>query len=410
LKAGLSNNRDLSLDNKRSGERTNNHCFCYNYIVSGDIALYIHIPFCRRKCLYCSFVSYADRAADIPPYLNALKNELQQRAGGECVRSLYFGGGTPSLLPAKDIGGLLSIIKTLFAVDEAAEISMEANPGTVDGVYLTAVRRLGVNRLSLGVQSFNDRELAMLGRIHTAAAAGDAVCFARAAGFDNLNLDLIYGLPGQKLMDWQHSLETALEMGPEHLSLYALTLEENAPLAAAIKEDSVPEIDPDMAADQYELAEELLAANGYRHYEISNWARPGRECHHNLTYWRNLPYLGVGVAAHSCINNHRFANTSSLDKYLAGFSGKTPPPPELDEEIGPELELAETAILGLRLGEGIDTAYLRRRFGIDIMSRYRRQMAEMVSAGLLEKNDGHIRLTRRGRLLSNEVFWRLLPE
>jgi oxygen-independent coproporphyrinogen-3 oxidase len=388
----------------------NSEYICYNYIMSCDMALYIHVPFCRRKCLYCSFVSYDHREADIPLYLNALKKELEQRAGGERIRSLYLGGGTPSLLPAKDIGNLLSIIGRLFIMDEAAEITIEANPGTVDVAYLTAIRQLGVNRLSLGVQSLNDSELLMLGRIHTADEARDAVRFARSAGFDNLSLDLIYGLPGQTLTDWQHSLEEALAMEPEHLSLYALTLEETAPMYQAIKEGSLPEIDPDLAADQYELAEDLLAAHGYIHYEISNWAQQGRECRHNLTYWRNLPYLGVGAAAHSCIDSHRLANINSLDKYISDFSGKTSPLPEMDEEINPELELAETAILGLRLSEGINTDYLQSRFGIDILAHYRRQVEEMAGAGLLERTDRHIRLTRRGRLLSNEVFWRFLPE
>jgi oxygen-independent coproporphyrinogen-3 oxidase len=369
----------------------------------------MHVPFCRRKCSYCSFVSYAGREADIPLYLNALKKELKQRASGEHVRSIYFGGGTPSLLPAGDAGDLLGLINTLFSVDKAAEITIEANPGTVDEAYLLAVRKAGVNRLSLGIQSLNDRELALLGRIHTAAEARDAVRFARGAGFDNLSVDLIYGLPGQTAIDWRHSLDDAMALEPEHLSLYALTLEEDTPMLAALKEGSLPEIDPDISADQYELAEDMLAAHGYNHYEISNWSLPGRECRHNITYWRNLPYLGIGVAAHSCIDGHRLANTGSLDKYVTGFSGITPPP-EMDEEINPGLELAETVILGLRLCEGISADYLQRRFGIDIRAHYRRQVEEMAGAGLLAQADGHISLTRRGRLLSNEVFWRFLPE
>ncbi|HUT68323.1 MAG TPA: radical SAM family heme chaperone HemW [Dehalococcoidales bacterium] len=378
--------------------------------MSRDIALYIHVPFCRRKCPYCSFVSYDYREADIPLYLSALKNELIRRAGGECIRSIYFGGGTPSLLPAEHIGDLLSAISSLFTVDEAAEITIEANPGTVNEAYLTSIRKLGANRLSLGVQSMNDRELALLGRIHTAAEAREAVRFARSSGFDNLSLDLIYGLPGQTLADWQHSLDEAIAMGPEHLSLYALTLEADTPMWRAAKEGSLPEIDPDLSADQYELAEDLLAAQGYGHYEISNWARPGHECRHNLTYWRNLPYLGVGVAAHSCLDGHRMANTGSLDKYMADFSGKLSPLlPELDEEIGPELALAETVILRLRLSEGVYADDIRHRFGIDILTHYGRQVEEMVVAGLMERTDGNIKLTRRGRLLSNEVFWRFLP-
>ena len=378
--------------------------------MTDTIALYIHVPFCRRKCPYCSFVSYDYREADIPLYLSALKNELIRRAGGECIRSIYFGGGTPSLLPTEHIGDLLSAISSLFTVDEAAEITIEANPGTVNEAYLTSIRKLGVNRLSLGVQSMNDRELALLGRIHTAAEAREAVRFARSSGFDNLSLDLIYGLPGQTLADWQHSLDEAMVMGPEHLSLYALTLEADTLMWKATKEGSLPDINPDLSADQYELAEDLLAAQGYGHYEISNWARPGHECRHNLTYWRNLPYLGVGVAAHSCLDGHRMANTRSLDKYMADFSGKLSPLlPELDEEIGPELALAETVILRLRLSEGVYADDIRHRFGIDILTHYGRQVEEMVVAGLMERTDGYIKLTRRGRLLSNEVFWRFLP-
>ena len=209
------------------------------------------------------------------------------------------------MLPAADIGGLLSVINTRFVVDKAAEITMEVNPGTVDDDYLKAVRKSGVNRLSLGVQSLNERELVLLGRIHTAGQAKDAVRFARGAGFDNLNLDLIYGLPGQTLTDWQCSLDEALALEPEHLSLYALTLEEDTPMWNAVSQGLLPAPDPDLSADLYELAEDRLAANGYKHYEISNWARPGRECRHNLAYWRNLPYLGVGLAAHSCLNGHR---------------------------------------------------------------------------------------------------------
>ena len=378
--------------------------------MSGDIALYVHIPFCRRKCLYCSFISYEKREGDIPLYLNALKNELKARAEGQYVRSIFFGGGTPSLLPAEDIGGLLSLIRTHFTLDKAVEISIEANPGTVDEAYLTTIRKMGINRLSLGVQSFNDRELAMLGRIHTAAEARDAVRFARNSGFDNLNLDFIYGLPDQTLTDWKQTLDDALALKPEHLSLYALTLEEDTPMWEAIKKGSLPESDADLSADQYELAEDLLAAHGYGHYEISNWAWPGRECRHNLTYWQNLPYIGVGAAAHSCMNGHRFANNKSLDKYIAGYSrGTSPLLPEMNEEINPELELAETAILGLRLGDGINVDYLQNRFNVDVLAHYHRQVEEMAGAGLLEHADRNIRLTRRGRLLSNEVFWRFLP-
>ncbi|MFC1873356.1 radical SAM family heme chaperone HemW [Chloroflexota bacterium] len=375
-----------------------------------DIALYVHVPFCRRKCPYCSFVSYDDRGADISLYLSALKKELIRRTGGEHVRSIYFGGGTPSLLPAQYIGDLLSAASSLFTLDEAAEITIEANPGTINRAYLTAIRELGVNRLSLGVQSLNDNELALLGRIHTAAEARDARDDARSSEIDNLNIDLIYGLPGQTLSDWHHTLDETIAMEPEHLSLYALTLETETPMWRTLKEGSLPDIDPDLSADQYELAEDMLASHSYGHYEISNWARQGRECRHNLIYWRNLPYLGVGVAAHSYLEGHRLANTKSLDKYLANFSVKSAPVPEMDEDISPEMDLAETAILGLRLCEGINTEDMQSRFGVDILVYYRRQVVEMTDAGLLERTGKQLKLTRRGRLLSNEVFWRFLPE
>jgi len=374
-----------------------------------DIGLYVHIPFCRHKCNYCSFASYQSRETDIAVYLCALKAELAQRAGGRPIRSIYFGGGTPSLLSPEQIGGILATIDSLSAVNEAAEITIEANPGTLDRAYLAAVRGLGVNRLSLGAQSMNNRELDLLGRIHKAAEVQEAVHCARSAGFENLNLDLIYGLPGQGLSGWQRTLDEAIAMKPEHLSLYALTLDAETPMWRAIKEMSLPDIDPDLSADQYEMAEDLLAAHGYRHYEISNWAKEGRECRHNMVYWQNRPYLGVGVAAHSWLDGHRMANTGNLDEYLAAFAGKRPLLPDMDEVIGLDLELAETVILGLRLEAGVDINSLKNRFGIDVLSYYSQPIREMVDSGLMKHTGEYIRLTRRGRLLSNEVFWRILP-
>ncbi|MFC2058238.1 radical SAM family heme chaperone HemW [Chloroflexota bacterium] len=378
-------------------------------MVSHSIVLYIHVPFCIRKCNYCSFVSYRYSEADIPAYFGALEKELSWRANGERVRSMYFGGGTPSLLSDEYIGGVLSTIKSSFTVDEPAEITIEANPGTVNMAYLKALRKLGVNRLSLGVQSMNDSELELLGRIHTATEARDAANLARSSGFANLSLDLIYGLPRQTLQDWQNTLDEVIAMKPAHLSLYALSLEPETKMWESIKEKSIPDIDPDVSADQYEYAEDLLSAHDYRHYEISNWARQGMECRHNIAYWQNLPYLGVGVAAHSHLNGHRLANTSSINKYLAAFSDNLLPAPELDEELSPELQLAETVILGLRLCEGIPVDDFNRRFGIDILELYKQQIKELVELDLLECIDGRILLTRRGRLLSNEAFLRFLP-
>jgi len=376
----------------------------------GNIALYIHVPFCLRKCRYCSFVSYAGRERQIHLYVESVIRELEKRSRSERICSLYLGGGTPSLLPAGDIGKLLAAVDNLFSLDKAAEITIEANPGTLNERYLREIRQIGVNRLSLGIQSFKDNELKILGRIHTAEEAAAAVHSARNAGFDNLNLDLIYGLPGQTETDWRYTLGKAISLAPEHFSLYALTLECNAPLQLMINAGSLPAIDADLSAGLYELAEDFLSAYGYRHYEISNWAKPGRQCRHNLVYWKNLPYLGVGVAAHSFIGGHRLANTANLDTYLNKFSAGKTLTPEFDEAIGSELALAETVILGLRLGEGINAGDIMYRFHVDIRDRYRRQIDEMVVAGLLEQADGHLCLTPRGRLLSNEVFWRFLPD
>ena len=377
--------------------------------MSQDIALYIHFPFCRRRCGYCSFVSYQGRESDIPQYVKALNKELLLRSADQRVSSIYFGGGTPSLLSPGQIHEILSVVHSHFAVDQASEVTLEANPGTVDNIYLAAVRKAGINRLSLGLQSLDDGELALLGRIHTASEARDAVQFARNAGFTNLSLDLIYGLPNQTLASWFKTLDEAIGLNPEHISLYPLTLEDDAPMRLAIQRGEVPPIDSDLTADQYELAQDTLAARGYNHYELSNWAKQGYECQHNLVYWHNLPYLGAGVAAHSYLDGHRLANTTDLDRYLNAFSRNLPPARELDEEIGPELHLSETVILGLRLSEGIGLDDINRRFGIELLRHYEQQVDVTASLGLLECASGRVRLTRRGRLLGNEVFWRFLP-
>ena len=354
-------------------------------------------------------MSYEHREADIPAYLDALSSELSLRAAGERLQSIYLGGGTPSLLSPFQIECLLTDIRRLFSVEETAEITIEANPGTVSLESLSEIRRVGINRLSLGIQSLNNAELSLMGRIHTADEAREAARLARRAGFTNLNLDLIYGLPDQSLQDWQNTLDSVASAGAEHLSIYGLSLEPETPLWQAIQQKQLPAIDPDLSADQYELAEDMLETYGYKHYEISNWARPGYECRHNLAYWQNEPYLGAGVAAHSFIAGHRLANTGNLDKYLAAFPYNPAAAREMDEEIRPQLHLAEATITGLRLCDGLSLDRILLHFGVDLLEYYRQPVEEMVEAGLLEYNDRTLWLTRQGRLLSNEVFWRLLP-
>jgi len=378
--------------------------------VTNEIALYIHVPFCRSRCNYCSFVSFAGREADIPAYVNALEKELTERVKGENLSSIFLGGGTPSLLSSDQLSRILTTTQKLFNMSKTVEVTLEANPGTVDEPYLTAVRQLGVNRLSLGVQSMDNETLMLLGRTHSTAQASQAVQFARNSGFTNLSLDLMYGIPGQSLATWQDILKKAVQFEPEHLSLYPLSLEDDVPLNSAIRRGETPPIDPDQTAEQYETAEDYLASEDYVHYEISNWAREGFQCRHNMVYWQCLPYLGVGVAAHSYIDGHRQANTHYLDEYIRMFQPGALCHPETDEEIKPETQLAEAIIMGLRLNCGIEFADFKDRFGVDLTSRYGQEIEELTQLGLIETSDQSIRLTRRGRLLGNEVFWRFLPE
>lgn len=382
------------------------------------LGLYIHIPFCRAKCLYCSFNSYSGLDWLIPDYVNCLVREMDlwsEDVAGYATPTIYLGGGTPSLLPAGEVARLLDHCHSHFRVADA-EVSLEANPGTVDLSYMRLLREAGVNRLSLGVQSFQGRFLRCLGRLHTGAQAKQAHRWARQAGFENISLDLIYGLPRQGLSLWRRDLEETLALGPEHVSLYSLTIEEGTPLARSLKAEEAP--DPDLAADMYILAEELLGRAGYEHYEISNWALPGKGCRHNLTYWHNLPYLGLGAGAHSYLWGYRFNNVASPEAYIRrmkshratpGLGPRAKPAVARAQRIGRRLEMAETAMLGLRLVEGMDLETLARRFGRSPGRLYRRQRLELAELGLAEEVGGRLRLTPRGRLLGNEAFLRFLP-
>ncbi|HLE02140.1 MAG TPA: radical SAM family heme chaperone HemW, partial [Dehalococcoidia bacterium] len=327
------------------------------------LGLYLHIPFCASRCRYCDFVTWAGKDHLIPAYLKALVREIEGfRGKGLVAKTIFFGGGTPSLLKAEEIGGFLQAIEGSFRVLPGAEITLEANPADGGLDYFKALVGLGVDRLSLGAQSFDDGELRLLGRRHRAGDIARTFAQARGAGLENVNLDLIYGLPGQGLGAFRHSLESALGLGPEHLSLYALSLEEATPLEKAVSRGELPAPDPDQQADMYLLAERLLDGAGYRHYELSNWALPGRECRHNLIYWEGGPYLGLGAGAHSYLMGVRSARVSSVEDYLQKLEAAESPIAE-SEEIGPEMERAEAMFLGLRLIGGIEGGAFARRFG-----------------------------------------------
>ena len=387
------------------------------------LALYVHIPFCTAKCGYCDFNSYEGLDHLVPDYTPALIRELELWAPAAQrlrVQTVFFGGGTPSLSSLDDLAAISEAIRAHYEVALDVEWSLEANPGELTPEHLRGMRAIGVNRLSIGVQSLHDDELQLLDRIHSAERAIQAVEDARGAGFDNLNVDLIFGLIDQPLERWRATVERALELRPEHLSCYALTIEPGTALYYRVQKGQLPEPDPDVVADQYEWLRPRLADARYGQYEISNWALPGRECLHNLVYWRAEPYLGVGAGAHSFFAGQRFANVDAPNRYVEAVNesyeerqrhgrgrlrqvagGETPDDATLR---------SDAIILGLRLMEGVTERAFAERFGVSVDDAFGAAITRHLQTGLLERAEGRLRLTERGLLLANEVFVDLLPE
>ncbi len=401
------------------------------------IALYIHVPFCLSLCPYCDFVVYSGRdargpASRVDAFVAAVLVELELRADAieerfgaarPALASVYLGGGTPSLLPAARIGSFLERVDHRFGMARSAEVTIEANPGPADRGDLTGFRAAGVNRLSLGVQSSDPAELKRLGRRHGPADVVDALAAARSAGFEDVSVDLLYDVPGQTLASWEATLQGVVDLAPEHVSAYALTLDDpeaesltgpsgdHLPLRAgarAWRGRARREQDEDRASELYDVARTRLDAAGFQGYELSNWARPGRECRHNLAYWQRAPYEAVGPGAHAFDGDmERRWNAARLDSYLAALlpSDGTPAtlPPGGTELVDEATGHAEKVILGLRLTGGVDAALIDDpllasglRWGVEV--------------GLVEHGGGRLRLSESGRLLSNEVFSRLLPD
>ena len=375
--------------------------------------LYLHIPFCRAKCAYCDFNSYAGLGELHDRYVRALCVEVRSSAAAlpsppPEVDTIYIGGGTPTVLPSSGLGEILTACQESFYCVPDCEVSIEANPGTVSLESLTTLLQAGVNRLSLGAQSFLEDELRLLGRIHTPEQIGQALALARAVGFDNVNLDLMYGLPGQAIARWHLDLQQALGLEPEHLSLYALSVEEGTHLAGMIADGSLRQPDPDLAADMYELAEERLAQAGYEHYELSNWAMPTRACRHNLRYWQTEPYIGFGAGAHSYSEGQRYQNAKQPYDYVTRVeSGASPR--EAQETIAPRERMAESMILGLRLLQGVHFDEFERRHGRDLRTVYATELADLSQLGLITLDNRSVRLTARGLLLANQAFARFWP-
>ena len=380
-------------------------------------ALYLHIPFCHTRCHYCDFNTYAGILPLREPYVRALLTEIElagkvaQLSSGTRRRSrtIFFGGGTPSLLTVEQIKRLLGVCHEYFAVDEEAEITLEANPGTLDLEQLIGLHTVGINRLSLGAQSFDAELLHTLGRIHTPIEIEKAVHNARLAGFRSINLDFMFGLPGQTMQHWKTTLDRALALHPEHFSLYSLIIEEGTPFHTWVHEGRITPGDEDLCADMYEYADECLQAEGYVNYEISNWALPGYQSRHNLTYWQNLPYIGMGAGAHSYFGGSRFSNVLDPQEYIQLLKKRQRP--EVEREfIDRRQEMSETAFLGLRTAQGLHLPTFEDRFDRPFSQFAGSRLDVVEKAGLIEREQEWIRLSKRGRLLGNEVFLRLLPD
>lgn len=398
-------------------------------IAADGISLYIHVPFCLSKCPYCDFNTYQGIESQLGDFCTAVTSELlawSRVLGCPPVNTIFLGGGTPSYLPDGDVAGILDTIASAYRIRGDAEITAECNPNDLTPAKCAELRAAGINRISIGVQSMDNGLLAMLGRRHDAAEAAAALERCRRAGFDNVNLDLMYGLPRQSLAQWQDTVAQTLTLAPEHLSLYALTLEEGTPLRRWVEQGRLPAPDSDLAADMYDYARTALSAAGYHHYEISNWSQTGRESEHNLAYWRNLQWLGVGPGAHSSLGNVRFWTVRSPRAYARGAAQwaaaeagpwamlsaaeiAATPTVAGHEVIDEATAAAETMFLGLRLLDGMDVAAASARVGSDLTARYERELAELTAEGLLVwAADGRLRLAKEAYLVANQVFTRFL--
>ncbi|MBE3559461.1 MAG: radical SAM family heme chaperone HemW [Ktedonobacteraceae bacterium] len=380
-------------------------------------SLYLHIPFCHTRCYYCDFNTYAGILPMREPYVQALLREIAlagqaaQHADGTLrrARTIFFGGGTPSLLSVSQVTRLLQACRTSFSVDADAEITLEANPGTLSAAQLAGLHAAGINRLSIGAQSFDVRLLKILGRIHGPDDIAQAVHNARLAGFASINIDLMFGLPDQTMQHWRDTLDHALALQPDHFSLYSLIIEEGTPFYHWTQEGRITPGDEDLCADMYEYADEVLQQHGYMNYEISNWALPGKHSRHNLTYWLNLPYIGMGAGAYSFFGGRRYSNEREPAAYIRLLkAGRLP---EVESER-PSLSqaMSETAFLALRTAAGLHLPTFKERFGLPFEDFVGDRLRRVNEAGLLEYAGDWLRLSKRGRLLGNEVFRRLLPE
>jgi oxygen-independent coproporphyrinogen III oxidase len=400
---------------------------------NNPFSLYIHLPFCLTRCSYCDFNTYTGVSHLIPQYTDAICEEIKcLGVSGKVLTSLkpnihtiYFGGGTPSLFKHQLLKNILDTIYLYFEVIDTAEITLEVNPGSIDPSYMESIHSIGINRLSLGMQSSHPDELHLLSRQHTQQAVEVSMHSARQSGFKNISLDLIYGIPKQSLPSWQLSLNTAIVLQPEHLSLYSLTIEPGTPLHYDVSAGIVSPPDDDLSADMYELADTILVNAGYFQYEISNWARKNEDdelltSRHNIQYWHNQPYLGLGAGAHGYANKIRTENVSHIQDYIQNMQTGSiqnfpiSPATTKSSSISMTLEMQETMMMGLRLtDEGISRQVFLERFGYSPEDVFGKEIDELLQLELLEwrpPQKDALRLTKQGRLLGNQVFMRFVGD
>lgn len=370
--------------------------------------VYVHIPFCKHRCHYCDFNTYEGQDELHDRYVEALVGEIARWEGPVApATSVFFGGGTPTLLTSRQLGRILAAVEQRLGIPPDAEITIEANPETIDGPHLEGLLEAGFGRISIGVQSLVPRVLLGLGRTHPPRRALDAIAAARAAGFTDINADLIYGSPWETAADWVTSLEGVIASGVDHVSAYALTVEEGTPLHTLIRTKRVRDVDPDVQAERHGVADDLLGAAGFARYEVSNWAQPGRASRHNVLYWSAGNYLGFGAGAHAHLDGRRWWSTR-LPRDFIDAVGSSASTEEGSEVLHEDQRAGEALMLGLRLVSGVHLGAFRDRFGTAPLEARAPIFVTLAEAGLLERADGRLRLSERGTLLANEALCELL--
>jgi oxygen-independent coproporphyrinogen-3 oxidase len=373
------------------------------------LSLYIHVPFCVRKCRYCGFYSTPSSDGNADAFLSGLKCEAasyQDYFEHKRVSSIYVGGGTPTVLASEQFSMLAEIVREHLSIDAGVEFTVEANPNTVTHEKLHCIRSQGANRLSLGIQSFSDEILRILGRLHTAEQAADAFKLARNTGFDNISVDLIYGIPGQTRDHWEETLNAACSLKPEHISAYSLSLDSGSQFMREAEAGEFALPDDELCAGMFERAVSVLTNSGYGQYEISNFSKPGYECRHNMNYWERGEYLGLGPGAWSFISGRRYANIADIQEYVKRLASGRPIIDE-QERADAASSARETLLLSLRTGKGLDLSGFGKMFGPEYLDRLETNMLPLMETGLLRLADGRLRLTDRGILVSDAVLTRL---